>query len=173
MRRQEIASPRQIEAHNDRTDKCGKMRKLRLNSRVGGIFRGRSRGFALIEVVIAMLLLGMVGMAVLTSLSYASTVLIVVDRQATAESLAQSQMESIKNEAYIDYEEDPHANYTRITAFGGYKIQPIGVSTLEEGLQKITVIVEYYILRYNISTRGSELVPRQFTLVDYKRMPLT
>jgi prepilin-type N-terminal cleavage/methylation domain-containing protein len=149
------------------------MKMVKLNNCLGKAFQGRSRGFTLIEVVIAMLLLGIAAVGILSALSSASTVLIVVDRQATAESLAQSQMESIKNEAYIDYEETGHAIYSPIVASEGYEIQPIGVTTLEVGLQKITVIVDYHVLRYNITTRGSELVPRQFTLVDYKRMPLT
>jgi prepilin-type N-terminal cleavage/methylation domain-containing protein len=149
------------------------MKRPRLSSQAKRCLRGRSGGFTLIEVVIAMLLLGVVSVAVLGALSSASTVLIVVDRQATAESVAQSQMESIKNEAYIDYEESGHDNYTLIVPPLGYEIEPIEVLTLEVGLQKITVIIDYYILRYNIDTRGSELVQKQFTLADYKRMPLT
>lgn len=115
-----------------------------------------------------MLLLGIIGVAVLSSLSYASVVLISVDRRATAESLARSQMESIKNEEYIDYEQTGHANYTLIETPEGYDIEPIAVLTLEVGLQKIKLIVSYDIVRSN-----NKIVGQNFTLEDYKRNPET
>ena len=172
------------------------MKKVRLNSQVRKAFRGRSRGFTLIEVVIAMLLLGIIGVAVLGALSYASTVLIVADRQATAESLAKTQMESVKSQKY-NPALNGTASYQKIdtTSFPGYTIssvdrdgtpsndvigipwdsnstQPLPVGQ-DNGLQKITVIIKYYILRYNISTRGSEPVEKEFRLEDYKRLPVT
>ena len=171
------------------------MKKVRLSSQVKRAFQGRSRGFTLIEVVIAMLLLGIIGVAVLSSLSYASTVLITVDRRATAESLAKSQMEYIKSQDYNPAPDGGVANYTKITDIPtGYYIRSFNYRTSETvedvvgipwdsgnntarnddvGLQKIKVIVDYEILRYNISTRGSELVQKQFTLEDYKRNPAT
>ncbi|TEU18719.1 MAG: prepilin-type N-terminal cleavage/methylation domain-containing protein, partial [Dehalococcoidia bacterium] len=59
-----------------------KMKKLKSSSRVRKAFRGSSRGFSLIEVSIAIALIGVIAIAVLGALSYASTVLIITDRQA-------------------------------------------------------------------------------------------
>ena len=142
------------------------MKRLRLGSRIRKVLQGSSRGFSLIEVVIAMLLLGIISVAVLGSLSYASTVLIVADRQATAESLARTQMEYVKNLPY-----DPEGGYTTEIPpeYGAGYSATIDVDELQEGLQRIRVTVDYYILRYNITTRGSELVPKQFILDGYKR----
>ncbi len=58
------------------------------------------RGFTLIEVVIAMLLLGIIGVALLSGLATASMALVIADERATAESLARSQMEYVKNQGY-------------------------------------------------------------------------
>jgi prepilin-type N-terminal cleavage/methylation domain-containing protein len=168
------------------------MKKLRLNRRARKAFRGSSRGFTLIEVVIAMLLLGMIGVAILGSLSYASTILITVDRRATAESLAKTQMEYVKSQNYSSAPYGGIANYTKITDTPGYTIcsvnragQPVncGSSDLvigipwasgnnnatnnDTGLQKITVIIKYDILSYNITSHT--LVGKNFTLEDYKR----
>ena len=154
-----------------------KMKKLRLNSQVRKAFQGNSRGFSLVEIVIAIALIGVIAVAILGSLSYASTVLIIADSRATAESLARSQMEDVKNQPYIDYSESGHGYYDLITIPDGeeYELEPVIVEPLplQDGLQKITVIVSYNILRYNISTHGSEVVPEQFTLEGYKREPVT
>ncbi len=152
-----------------------KMKKLRLNSQARKAFQGSSRGFTLVEIVIAIALLGVIAVAILSSLSYASTILIIADRRATAESLARSQMEYVKNEPYIDYSELGHGDYDLITILDGeeYELEPVIVEQLEVGLQKITVTVSYEILRYNISTHGSKAVQEQFTLDGYKREPVT
>ena len=154
-----------------------KMKRLRLNSQVRKAFQGSSRGFTLVEIVIAIALIGVIAVAILSSLSYASTVLIIADRRATAESLARSQMEDVKNQPYIDYSEPAHGDYDLITILDGeeYELLPVIVEPLplQDGLQQITVIVSYDILRYNISTHGSVVVQEQFTLEGYKRKPVT
>jgi prepilin-type N-terminal cleavage/methylation domain-containing protein len=169
------------------------MKKVRLNSKVRKAYRGRSRGFTMVEVVIAMLLLGIIGVAVLTSLSYASTVLIITDRRATAESLAKTQMEDVKSQNYTSAPTEGVANYTKITDIpDGYTIWSVnragqlvdsviigipwdsGNNTYAKydlGLQKITVIIKYYILRYDATTQKSIEVVQNYTLEDYKRNP--
>jgi prepilin-type N-terminal cleavage/methylation domain-containing protein len=145
------------------------MKKLKLISKVRKAFRGGSRGFSMLEVVIAIGLLGIVALSVLMALSTASAALIIADRRATAESLARSQMEYIKEQDYIDYLEDGHDDYDLITVEGeGYEIE-LAVEELvtdeeQTKLQKVKVIVTYYIL-------GAEHkeVERQFTLEDYNR----
>ncbi|MCJ7669534.1 MAG: type II secretion system GspH family protein [Dehalococcoidia bacterium] len=159
------------------------MKKLRLNSQARKAFQGSSRGFTLIEVVIAMLLLGIIGVAVLSSLSYASAVLISVDRRATAESLAKSQMEYVKDNNKNPYDAiNNPPQYVRDSSIvpTGYNITITavrldrdGTPGNDDGIQQITVTVSYDIVRYNISTHGSEVIQKQFTLADYKREPVT
>ena len=173
------------------------MKKIGLNSKVRKTFRGHSRGFTMVEVVIAMLLLGIIGVAILTSLSYASTVLIITDRRATAESLAKTQMEYVKSQNYTSAPTEGVANYTKITDIpadytiwsvnrdgdpdNGNPGDPIiavpwdsGNNTAvkyDDGLQKIKLIVSYYILRYDATTQKSIEVVQNYTLEDYKRNP--
>jgi prepilin-type N-terminal cleavage/methylation domain-containing protein len=145
------------------------MKKLKLSSKLRKAFRGRSRGFSMLEVVIAIGLLGIIALSVLMSLSTASAALIIADRRATAESLARTQMEYIKEQEYIDYLEDGHDDYDLITVGGeGYEIgldvEELVTDEEQTKLQKVKVTVTYYIL-------GAEHkeVERQFTLEDYKR----
>ena len=173
--------------------KLARMKMLKLNRRETRAFRGKSRGFTLVEVVIAMGLLGIIGVAVLTALSYASTMLIVADRRATAESLAKTQMEYVKSQDYVPAPNGGAGNYSKIADIpAGYTIWSvnrtgppvdtvvIGVpwdseannATYEDtGLQKITVIVNYTVLRYNTTSQGSTFMQKNFTLEDYKRDP--
>jgi prepilin-type N-terminal cleavage/methylation domain-containing protein len=141
------------------------MKKLRLSSQVRKAFQGRSRGFTLIEVLIAIALMGTIAITVLSALSTASLALITADKRATAESLARSQMEYVKNQIY---EEVPHAGeatYDEITPIpDGYSIcsvnrddeivnDVIGVPWDSEdnepvdednGLQRIKLVIKRY-----------------------------
>jgi len=153
----------------------------------------------MVEVAIAIALLGVIAVAILGALSYASTVLIIADRRATAESLARSQVEYVKYQGYNSTQPGGIATYPKITGIpASYSICSVnrqgqivncgssngvigipwdsGNNTAvnnDNGLQKIKVIVRYDILRYNISTHGSEVVQEQFTLEGYKREPVT
>jgi type II secretory pathway pseudopilin PulG len=149
------------------------------------------RGFTMLEVVIAIGLLGIIAISILAALSTASAALIIADRKATAESIARTQMEDIKNQDYINYslelsdEEREPDFYEKISIpdeMGDctleIKVEPIDPSNhqpyettanpdvyeADDGIQLITVTVTYYIL-------GSENreVERQFILEDYKR----
>lgn len=63
-------------------------------------FRGNSRGFTLIEVLIALAILGIVAVAFLSALTTASTALILADERTTAESLTRTQLEYVKSQNY-------------------------------------------------------------------------
>jgi len=76
------------------------MKKLRLSSQARKAFQGSSRGFTLIEVLLAIALLGVIAIAFMSALSTASTVLIIADERTTAESLARRQMEYVKSQGY-------------------------------------------------------------------------
>jgi prepilin-type N-terminal cleavage/methylation domain-containing protein len=146
-----------------------KMKKLRLSSKARKAFRDGSRGFSMLEVVIAIALLGIIGVSVLAALQTAALALISTDRRATAEGLARSQMEFIKEQDYIDYSADGHPDYDLISISDGeYEIQLVVqelVTEEDQGkLQKIEVIVIY-----DIIGAQNKQVERELTLEDYKR----
>ena len=58
------------------------------------------KGLSLLEVIIALALLGLVGLAFLGALSTASKAVIVTDERATAESLARTELEYVKSQKY-------------------------------------------------------------------------
>ena len=154
------------------------MKRVRLSSQVRKACQGSSRGLSLIEVLIAVALMGIIAIAVLSALSTASAALIVADERATAESLARSQLEYVKNQPYIDYSEAGHQDYDWICDVidcpEGYTAEvvaePIDPETgqphpynegegrfeQDDGIQKITVTV---------SRDGDEVI----TLEGYKR----
>jgi prepilin-type N-terminal cleavage/methylation domain-containing protein len=163
--------------------KCGEMRRIRLNSRARKAFLGRSRGFTLIEVVVAVALLGIIGVTVLSGLSTAAASLILADRRATAESLARSQMEYVKNQGYVNATSPTwQVTYSKISlpgvtdVAGGYSICScndagqavnctasegiiaiaLNSTTSDSGLQKITLVIKH----------GDEEI---ITLEGYKR----
>ncbi len=64
------------------------------------IFIARESGTTLIEAVVALAVLGTIGVTFLSGLTTTSKAAFISDEQATAESLAQSQMEWVKNASY-------------------------------------------------------------------------
>jgi prepilin-type N-terminal cleavage/methylation domain-containing protein len=116
-------------------EKCGKMKRVRLSNKVRNTLRGSSAGFSLIEVLIALTLVGVIAIAFLSALSTASTALITADEQATAESLARSQMEYVKNlPKSASYSPSIPPEYEQ----AGYSAT-IDVDLLRVGLQEITI----------------------------------
>ncbi len=67
------------------------------------------KGLSLMEVVIALALLGVIGLAFLGALSTASKGVFVTDERATAESLARSEMEYVKRQPYAEDDYIPWA----------------------------------------------------------------
>jgi len=134
------------------------------------------RGFSLIEVIIALALLGIIAVAFLGAMATASKALFIADERTTAESLARSQMEYVKNQDYIYYNVGGHAAYDEITpSDGNYSIDftvvpfnPItgvpytpdgeGIFDGDDGIQKITVNI------YHPDTDPDPVI----TLEDYK-----
>ena len=120
-------------------------------------FKHNSRGFSLIEVIIALALMGIIGVAFAGALSTASRAIMIADEQATAESLARSQMEYVKSQPYADnYSASIPPDYDD----AGYSAT-IGVVPLEDGnLQEITVKVYHH--------DDAHVNPPVITLEDYK-----
>jgi len=94
------------------------------------------KGTTLIEVLIAIAILGMIAVPFLTALSTSSRALIIADERTTAESLVRSQMEYVKSQ---EYDADGYAKIADIPV--GYDVY-LNVTELVPGLQKITVTVE-------------------------------
>ena len=155
------------------------MKKMRLNSKIRRAWQGRSRGFTLIEVVIAIALIGIIGAAILSALSTASLALIIADTRATAESIARTQMEDVKSQDYKKADNFDEVIYLPITDIpDGYTIWSVnrtgetvddvigvpwnsGNSTaadVDAGLQRIKLVIK----------RDDKVA---VTLEDYKRNP--
>ena len=113
--------------------------------RILGKFTGGESGVTFIETVVALAILGVIAVAFLNGLTTTSKSAFIADEQTTAESLAQSQMEWVKNASYsysaTTYSPAPipsgkdYLNYSAlITA------EPL--RDPDDGIQKITVTVK-------------------------------
>ena len=109
------------------------------------------KGFTLIGVVIALAILGVIAVGFLSGLAGASRALFTADERTTANNLAESQMEDVKNQDY-DYTNDP-PQYTLLSDIpDGYDIE-IAAERLnpegdevddDDGIQKITVAIDHH-----------------------------
>ena len=117
-----------------------------------GVFKSvtkNERGVGLIEVLVALAILGVIAVAFLTGLATTAKAVFIADVRTTAESLARTQMEDIKDQPYDDtlpivytVLSGTPANFSiDITA---ERMDPEGDGTGDDdGIQKITVTVEY------------------------------
>ena len=113
--------------------------------RILRIFTSRESGVTLIEAVVALAILGTIGVTFLSGLATTSKAAFIADEQATAESLAQSQMEWVKNAGYsynaTAYSSAPipcskdYINYSAV-------IDAESLHDPDDGIQKITVTVK-------------------------------
>lgn len=121
----------------------------------------QEKGFSLIEVILAIALLGVVAIAFLSALAGGSKAIFIADERATAESLARAQMEYVRNQEY-DAENDPPV-YAKIPYPDGYEIDLIPVrldpngdgTDTDDGIQSISVVIKHH---------GKEI----FTLEGYR-----
>ena len=123
------------------------------------------KGISLIEVLIALGILGLVAAAFLSGLATTSKALIIANQRTTAESLVRSQMEYVKEQPYEWAEDDGEVIYFLITGIpDGYTIWSfdragatvtdiIGVPwdsennqavTSDAGLQKIKLVIKHH-----------------------------
>jgi len=121
------------------------------------------KGLTLIEVLIAIALLGMIAVPFLTALSTSSEGIIIADEKTTAESLVRSEMEYVKNSPYnstgFSYDisttpdEPPSwdSSHALDARYAGYSVNVTGVpidpdtgealSSGDKNIQNITVEV--------------------------------
>ena len=115
-------------------------------------------GLTLIEVLIALTILGLVGGIFASSLTMSSKLIMTTQEMVAVDSLARDQMEDTKNQPYVE----EATSYTAISipsdlAGQGYSIAVLAepLNTPDDGIQRITVTV---------TRNGASL----FTFVDYK-----
>lgn len=117
------------------------MKKMRFGRKLWKAFRGHSRGFTLVEVLVALAIFAIIGITFANGLATASRATITADVRTNAESLARTQMEYVKSQNY-----DSAGNYTLEVLpeyeNAGYSAALDAVE-LDEGLQKITVTVTH------------------------------
>jgi len=119
--------------------------------RVTKKLRGNETGVSLIETLVALAVLGLIAVAFLGGLATFARATLIADEQATAESLARTEMEHIKSQEYIDYADPGHEEYGLVVAPVSYSVEittvPINLDTGQpllsgdQGIQKITVTV--------------------------------
>jgi len=147
------------------------MRAPKLNSKANKASQGRSHGFTLIEVLIALALFAIIAIVFAGGLATASRAVLIADVRTRAESLARTQMEAVKNPSchYVEAPDGGVYNYTKITGIPeGYDIcslNRMGVPAncdpdeliiaipwdsgnntavdIDNGLQKITLVIKH------------------------------
>ena len=109
------------------------------------IFTSRESGATLIEAVVALAILGTIGVTFLSGLTTTSKAAFISDEQATAESLAQSQMEWVKNASY-SYNATGYtsAPIPTVKDYLNYSATIVAspLRNPDDGIQRITVTVK-------------------------------
>lgn len=109
--------------------------------------RCNQRGASLVETAVALAVLAAVGVTFLSGLASTSKAVVLTDEQATAESIAWTQMEAVKQAVY-DNEATTYTGEPILADkdYLGYSVaiaaQPL--HTPDDGIQKITVTVRRY-----------------------------
>ena len=144
------------------------MKKIRLSNKVRKTLRGRSAGFTLIEVLVALALFSLIAIVFAGGLGTASRAVLIADVRTNAESLARTQMEYVKNQDYDPALAGGVGNYTKITDVHGYTIWSVNrddevvngtpsdpiiaipwdsendeATDTDDGLQKITLVIRH------------------------------
>ena len=104
------------------------------------------KGFTLVEALVAVAIMGTISVTFLTGLSTASKGVSIAEEQAKAESLAQSQMDWVKNCDYV-YDAAEYAagiipvdkGYTNYSV----KITAEPLHNPDSGIQKITITITH------------------------------
>jgi len=122
------------------------MHLCRILKLIRSTIRGTS-GMALIETLVALVVLGAVSVAFLSGLATTSRASMIVDEQTTAESLARSQMEWIKKISYTyeatEYSPQPISSSDDYIGYSA-SIAAERLNIPDDGIQKVTVTITHY-----------------------------
>jgi prepilin-type N-terminal cleavage/methylation domain-containing protein len=142
------------------------------------------KGFSLIEVALAIALLGVVAVAFLHALATGSKAIMIADERATAESLARAQIEYVRGQEYssadwnytvtssqLSSTDEPTADWWDDDPppllsgdFDGYtvivQVSILGGGAIDNGIQVITVTIQH--------TVEGEPTKQIFTLEGYR-----
>lgn len=124
------------------------MRKMLAISPLSGITKTIrfQNGFTLVETLVSLAVLGTVAVVFLAGLVTINKAASIHDKQNTALSLAQNQMEYVKNSPYtydvLEYSQSPLPDDTKYTNYS-ISITAEPLSSPDTGIQKITVSVEH------------------------------
>ena len=105
------------------------------------------KGFAFIETVVALALLGIIAVAFLSGLATSSKATVIANDEITALSLAQTQIEWVKKADYIyDATGYSAAPIPSGQEYIGYSVQIDSepLNNPDDGIQKITVTVKHW-----------------------------
>jgi Tfp pilus assembly protein PilV len=96
------------------------------------------KGAMLIEVMVAMALLGIIGVTLLSGTATTSTARMTAEERSTAKILAESVMEELKTQEY-----DTSYDYTVPPEFTGYSVNLTVENILANNLQRVTAAIEH------------------------------
>ena len=123
------------------------------------------KGIAFIETLIALVILGLIGTAIMLALSVSSKAIITSDELTISESLARSQIEFIKQQPYDPATAAGEGTYLKVSDIpNGYTIwsvdsssnvvsaivgvpwdsQTVAAAGSDSGLQKIRLVIQHY-----------------------------
>ncbi|MBI4295945.1 MAG: type II secretion system protein [Chloroflexi bacterium] len=110
------------------------------------LHRRRESGATLVEVLVALVILGAVGITFIGGIGLTSRATFITDQVSTAKSLAQSQMERAKSAVYVY----GATGYSPVDIPGGKDYSNYSVTIAaaplhspDDGIQRITVTVSY------------------------------
>lgn len=110
------------------------------------------KGFSLIEMLIAVAIIGIIVVGIFSSLGIASKLLINTDTAEAARDLAEAQMEYIQNQPFSSLYS---ASLGLDAKYPGYSTEVAAPVYLQDDLQKINITIQ----------KGTDIA---FILVDYK-----
>jgi prepilin-type N-terminal cleavage/methylation domain-containing protein len=116
--------------------------------------RSTQRGFTFIEVLVALAILGIIAAAFMFALASSSKSASLSDERTSAESLARTEMEYVKNYVYIPATWQYHlpttppswdASHALPAGYTGFNVNVSSslVHTTDDGLQLITIVVSH------------------------------
>lgn len=128
---------------------------MQLTDKLRKTFMGKSKGVGLVEVIVALAILGLVAAAFLNGLSTSLNAVVISDEGSTVLALAQGQMEYVKS---LPYEEGASPSYEKTDEpsldYPGYTVSidappidpdtgnPLANPDDDMGIQKITITIK-------------------------------